>query len=116
MQNGMKKVDILKLALVFALQLQVSALPAQSSKNVSKNAGNRIDLSGEWLFQVDSLDEGLGRQWWLRILRDKILLPGSMTTNGKGDEVSTATKWTGNIWNNTWFTDTAYAKYRKPGN
>jgi len=112
----MKKVDILKLALVFALQLQVSALPAQSSKNVSKNAGNRIDLSGEWLFQVDSLDEGLGRQWWLRILRDKILLPGSMTTNGKGDEVSTATKWTGNIWNNTWFTDTAYAKYRKPGN
>src|SRR5258708_19186287 len=107
---------MLKLMAVFALQLSVSVISAQSKMNTGGSTGEKIDLSGEWLFQIDSLDNGVGQQWWLTPLRDKIHLPGSMTTNGKGDEVTAATKWTGNLWNNTWLTDTAYEKYRQPGN
>ncbi len=115
---------MLRLLPVILLQLSVcviSAQPktqskAQSNRHAAENTGARMDLSGEWLFQSDSLDIGTGRQWWLKILPDKIDLPGSMTTNGKGDEVTVATKWTGGLWNNAWFADTAYAKYRKPGN
>ena len=106
---------MLKLVFVFVLQLTVSGIMAQSKLN-TQHKGDKIDLSGEWLFRVDSLDKGVGQQWWLTALSDKIHLPGSMTTNGKGDEVTANTKWTGGIWNNAWFTDTAYAKYRQPGN
>ena len=46
---------------------------------------NRIDLSGEWNFQIDSLDQGIDQKWFDMKLGDKINLPGSMTTNGKGN-------------------------------
>ncbi len=102
--------------MVFVLQLSVSVISAQPQRNARERIGNEIDLSGEWRFQIDSLDRGVAGQWWLNSFRDKIRLPGSMTTNGKGDEVTAETKWTGGMWNNAWFTDTAYAKYRQPGN
>jgi Glycosyl hydrolases family 2, sugar binding domain/Glycosyl hydrolases family 2 len=101
---------------VFVLHLSVSVILAQPKMNASENTGDKIDLSGEWLFQIDSLDNGVHQQWWLTTLHDKIHLPGSMTTNGKGDEPTANTKWTGGLWNNAWFTDTAYEKYRQPGN
>jgi len=93
----------------------VSELSAQPPIHGGRNTGNEIDLAGEWLFQVDSLDKGMSQQWWLTTLIDKIHLQGSMATNGKGDEVTAATRWTGNLWNNGWFTDTSYEKYRQPG-
>jgi hypothetical protein len=107
---------MLRLLPVIFLQFGVCVISAQSKTHAAENTVARIDLSGSWLFQVDSLDMGTGRQWWLKTLSDKIDLPGSMTTNGKGDEVTAATKWTGDLWNNAWLTDTAYARYRKPGN
>lgn len=75
-----------------------------------------IDLSGEWQFQVDSLDQGIQGKWFSTSLNDVIQLPGSMTTNGKGNEVSVHTKWTGGIVDSSWYTDEKYAKYREPGN
>ena len=88
------------------------------SANLNGQQGQqmKIDLSGEWRFQIDSLDKGVKEQWFSKKLTDKIELPGSMTTNGKGDLVTAGTKWTGNFWNSTWLTDTSYAKYRQPGN
>ncbi|HMH32974.1 MAG TPA: glycoside hydrolase family 2 TIM barrel-domain containing protein [Puia sp.] len=77
---------------------------------------NNIDLSGNWSFEMDSLDKGVEEAWFNRKLVDKIKLPGSMTTNGKGNDITVDTKWTGNFWNSAWFKDTAYAKYREPGN
>jgi hypothetical protein len=75
-----------------------------------------IDLSGSWNFQIDSLDEGVTDEWFNHRLKDRIKLPGSMTTNGKGDEVTANTPWTGNIVDKSWFTNDEYAKYRQPGN
>ena len=64
-----------------------------------------IDLSGEWRFQIDSLDKGVEQQWFNRKLSDAIKLPGSMATNGKGNEVDTHTPWIGNIIDSSWFSE-----------
>src|ERR1700730_15704549 len=86
------------------------------NKNKPQKFLNKIDLSGDWSFEVDSLDKGIDETWFNKKLEDKIKLPGSMTSNGKGNDITVDTKWTGNFWNPVWFKDTAYAKYRKPGN
>src|SRR5260370_33598056 len=77
---------------------------------------NKIDLSGTWAFAIDSLDKGVKEHWYDHSLPESVHLPGSMTTNNKGDDVSLNTPWTGGLWNIDWYKDPAYAKYRKPGN
>src|SRR5262249_3760609 len=83
---------------------------------VSEKENHSIDLSGEWNFQIDSLDKGVEQQWFSKKLEDVVQLPGSMLTNGKGDDITAETKWTGGIWNNDWYKKPEYAKYREPGN
>lgn len=39
-----------------------------------------------------------------------------MTTNGKGNNITLHTPWTGGVWNAQWYKDSSYAKYRQPGN
>ena len=63
----------------------------------------RIDLSGEWAFHIDSLDQGVKQQWFNKNLPDKIKLPGSMTTNNLGDDITVNTPWTGSIVDSSWF-------------
>ena len=75
----------------------------------------QIDLSGDWEFKMDPSDEGLDKSWFSSPLTDTIRLPGSMLTNGKGYEVTAGTKWTGGIWDSTWFYSPDFAKYREPG-
>jgi hypothetical protein len=77
---------------------------------------NKIDLSGTWSFQIDSLDRGISEKWFDKKLDDKINLPGSMTTNGKGNDITINTPWTGSIVDSSWFLKPEYAKYRQPGN
>lgn len=99
----------------FLLILTGNISLAQSLKN--KVPGDlKIDLSGTWAFQIDSLDKGVGQKWYQRKLGDRITLPGSMTTNGKGNDVTLHTSWTGTIEDSTWFKSPEYAKYRVAGN
>lgn len=79
-------------------------------------AGNEINLTGQWKFQIDSLDKGITEKWFAKRLNESIVLPGSMLTNGKGNDVTVSTKWTGNIWDSLWYTSPAFEKYRQPGN
>lgn len=81
----------------------------------SKNDA-QINLSGIWAFQIDSLDKGAADKWYNLKLKEQIKLPGSMTTNGKGNEITVNTPWTGEILDKSWFTKSEYAKYRQPGN
>ncbi len=76
----------------------------------------KIDLSGEWNFQIDSLNVGISEQWFNNELSEMVMLPGSMTENGKGDDVSVNTKWTGMVVDQSWYNDPKYARYRKEGN
>ncbi|WP_308769607.1 sugar-binding domain-containing protein [uncultured Bacteroides sp.] len=66
---------------------------------------DKIDLSGSWTFSTDSLD-------WSRTIE----LPGSMASNGLGDNIAVNTDWTGGIVDSSYFFKPLYAKYREPGN
>ena len=76
----------------------------------------KIDLSGEWKFAIDPTDKGISEKWFNQSLTDKVTLPGSMSTNGKGDDISLTTKWTGQIVDSSYYKSPEYAKYREPGN
>ncbi|MEO5995817.1 MAG: sugar-binding domain-containing protein [Chitinophagaceae bacterium] len=75
-----------------------------------------INLSGQWNFQIDSSDRGVNENWITKSLTDKIQLPGSMLTNGKGNDVTATTAWTGGIWDSTWYKSPSFEKYSQPGN
>lgn len=98
---------------LFFFLLQLTVCMASKAQNL---AGNKIDLSGQWNFRIDSLDKGEQQQWFNQKLDETVMLPGSMTTNGKGDEVTVNTPWIGSILDSTWFFKPEYAKYRKTGN
>ncbi|HWS01084.1 MAG TPA: hypothetical protein VN249_10745 [Prolixibacteraceae bacterium] len=80
------------------------------------NTENKIDLSGTWKFAVDPGDKGISGKWFSRPLSDQVILPGSMSTNGKGDDITLNTKWTGQVVDSSYFKNPEYAKYREPGN
>ncbi|MDE5586643.1 MAG: beta-glucuronidase [Muribaculaceae bacterium] len=67
---------------------------------------NRIDLSGTWQFGYGDTPE----------YNDVINLPGSMLTNGKGHDVDTETKWTGSLYDMSYYYSDLYKPYREPGN
>ena len=76
-----------------------------------------IDLSGKWSFKIDSTDVGETEYWFTKQLDEVIQLPGSMAENGKGNDITVNTNWTGNMWNDSlWYKDPKMAKYRKEGN
>lgn len=83
------------------LLLLASVLLASCSASLK----NRIDLSGTWQFTTDSA-----------IWNRTILLPGSMASNGIGDDITLHTPWTGSIVDSSYFKDDRYAPYRKDGN
>ena len=69
-------------------------------------ADNKIDLSGPWQFGYGDTP----------VYNDVIQLPGSMLTNGKGRDVDTDTKWTGSLYDMSYYYSDLYAPYREPGN
>jgi hypothetical protein len=77
---------------------------------------NRISLAGEWQFRIDSLDQGIANGWYGEPAGETIILPGSMAENGKGNEVTVNTEWTGGIVDTSYFTEKKYEKFRQPGN
>ena len=76
----------------------------------------KIDLAGEWNFAIDSLDKGIPEKWFDQELGEKVTLPGSMTTNGKGNDITLKTPWTGQIVDSSYFKKPEYTKFRQPGN
>ena len=100
-----------KYSLLILIQILfcASAFAQSSSENV-------INLAGTWHFKLDSTDAGENEQWFNKSLNDEIKLPGSLTTNNIGNEISLSTPWTGDIIDSSFFTKPEYAKYREPGN
>ncbi len=75
-----------------------------------------INLAGTWHVKLDRTDIGEQEQWFNKSLGDAITLPGSLTTNNMGDDISITTPWTGDIIDSSFFTKPQYAKYRTPEN
>ena len=66
--------------------------------SVSQNETRaKLSLAGEWKFRIDSLDLGVENKWYNELAVETVKLPGSMAENGKGDEVTLKTNWTGEI-------------------
>jgi len=82
----------------------------------SPEENDAIDISGEWKFKIDSLDQGIEEEWFNNNFNETVNLPGSMNTNGKGNEISLQTKWTGSIFDSSFFFEPEYAEYRRPEN
>jgi hypothetical protein len=82
----------------------------------AKESRQRISLAGEWRFAADPKDKGKGEQWYKYPLADRIFLPGSMATNGKGDDVTLNTRWIGQIVDSSFFKNKEFGKYRVSGN
>lgn len=76
----------------------------------------KISLAGEWQFAADPNDKGIAEQWFKKGFSETIQLPGSMATNGKGDEITVNTKFTGQIVDSSFYKNPEYAKYRVAGN
>ncbi len=85
-----------------------------SCKN--NNHITKIDLSGTWNYQLDSLDQGVAESWFSKELSGQLQLPGSLASNGIGNSAGMNTPWTGQIVDSSFFKDPEYAKYREPGN
>ena len=75
-----------------------------------------IDLSGKWNFQIDSMDVGVQEKWFSQNFDETVNLPGSMAINGKGNNISLNTKWTGDIVDSSFFKLPRYEKFRDPNN
>lgn len=75
-----------------------------------------INLAGKWQFQIDSLNVGIKERWYNQQLKNEIQLPGSLTTNGIGNEIDLKTPWTGNILDSSYYRKLEYKEYRRPNN
>jgi len=82
----------------------------------TQQSTDRIDLAGTWNFKIDSVDEGIDRKWFTQTLPELVNLPGSMAENGKGNDITINSKWTGSIVDRSWFKDEKYKPYRQEGN
>ncbi len=68
-------------------------------------AQTKIDLAGEWRFAQGEQPN----------YTEIITLPGSMLTNGKGDDVTTETQWIGSLYDSSYYFNPHMARYREPG-
>ena len=75
-----------------------------------------MDLKGTWRFEIDRNDVGEKENWFKRKLTDDIYLPGSMTENRKGDDITLHTQWMGSIYDSTFYSNPRLEKYRQPDN
>ncbi len=71
-----------------------------------------INLSGAWQFSIDRSAEGTRPMTY----GQSINLPGSMLTNGLGDEVSVNTHWIGSLYDSSFFYNPKMERYRIEGN
>lgn len=74
-----------------------------------------MDLSGTWAFELDREDEGVSESWYNRPLPNSVQLPGSLQSQGFGEDIFVGTEWTGSIFDSSWFADPRFERYRQPG-
>ena len=74
-----------------------------------------VSLSDKWAFQIDREDKGIREEWFNKTLNDRINLPGSMPEKLKGDDVTVRTRWTGSLYDSSYYFNPYMEKYRIDG-
>ncbi len=98
-------------ALIILFNLGVRAQTA-----TFKSQTQIIDLSGKWDFDLDQNNVGLSEEWMNKSLKDNFQLPGSNVENLKGFDISLNTKFTGSIYDSSWYYNPRLEKYRRADN
>ncbi len=119
----MKREVIRSIVIIATGIVIIACAGCRETGNVYSGSGAALDrqrgtisLAGQWRFQLDPENLGEKEKWYGRKLIERIKLPGSTAANGFGDDISVDTKWTGRIIDRSWFTDSKYEQYRRPGN
>tara|TARA_R110002012_G_scaffold34820_5_gene100043 strand:+ start:24130 stop:27018 length:2889 start_codon:yes stop_codon:yes gene_type:complete len=84
-------------------------------QSVFAQKSDTLHLEGNWRFEIDAADVGTTAQWFSRKLKDNIILPGSMLTNNKGNDITIKTQWTGSIYDSSFYFNPQFQKYRRAG-
>ena len=84
-------------------QLLVSIAIVFASVLTVGGQNSSFSLSGTWDFQIDRQDAGVKEQWFNKSLDESINLPGSMPEKLKGDNVTARTKWTGSLYDSSYY-------------
>ncbi|RNL52179.1 exo-beta-1,4-galactosidase [Pedobacter jejuensis] len=100
----------------FSLVKYIAAAICLIALFATNTFGQTISLKGQWRFKIDAKDEGVQAKWYATKLPETVNLPGSMAENLKGDEITLKTKWTGSIYDSSYFYHPRLEKYRQPGN
>lgn len=74
---------------------------------------DKIDLSGNWHVKLDERNTGETNLWHTQKSDNQVNLPGSLRDNGLGNPPTLETKWTGSIYDSSWFFNSFFEKYRK---
>ncbi len=81
----------------------------------NQNKEQYLDLSGDWKVYLDR--ENLEfTELNPASFTETISLPGSLASNGLGDDISLSTSWTGQIVDSSWYRAEKYARYREERN
>ena len=75
-----------------------------------------IDLSGTWQFATLTSPLLSSKGELEGGFSDTVQLPGSMLTNGKGNDVTINTQWTGSLYDSSFYFNPYMAQYRVAGN
>ena len=78
-------------------------------------ASEVLPLDGEWRFALDRNDSGEAEEWYVQSLKERIQLPGDLSSQGIGDPVNLDTPWIGGIRENS-LQDPRYKPYQREGN
>jgi len=81
-----------------------------------EEVGNVLSLHGKWRFCIDREDRGIIDEWYKKRLSDGITLPGTLQSQGYGDDISTETEWVSSLHDPLWYLRDEYKKYAEPGN
>lgn len=76
----------------------------------------KIDLAGTWNYALDPADQGISGSWFNNKWNSTLTLPGSLTSNGIGDEITLTTPWIGQIVDSSFYKKPEFEKFRQPGN
>ncbi len=83
---------------------------------LAANGQNTINLQGEWQFTIEKNKASSSKAPAVpKKFKEKVILPGSMLTNGKGDIVTPSTKWVGSLYDSSYFHNPKMEPYRHPG-
>lgn len=79
------------------------------------NAENiKIDLSGQWMFRLDSLDRGCSEHWQSVDFKEYVTLPGAIQNQGYGNDITKDTPWlTNQSRSSSWFIHPMYEEFRE---